>query len=409
MDTRVHRLTLCGLLLAGLLVASSSAQATSVWRGVARDGKYDGAGLLTKWPEGGPKLVLEVDGLGAGHSSPAVTEDRIHVTGMVDSVGYLYALDKKGTVLWKTSYGREWYESHSGVRGTPTVSDTYVYVQSGRGRVVCLDPADGKEVWAVDMAKAFRAKMPKWGHAETMLLDGNKIYCTPGGPDVAVAALDRTTGKTIWTCKANGEASGYCSPVIMQHNKKRMLVTMLGASIIAVDPSSGKLLWQHPHNTKHSVNPNTPLYYKGSIIFTSGYNKGAAMLKLSADGTKATEVWADTLFDVQMGGAILLDGHLYGSGHRNRGWKALDVATGKVTGTLDGLSAGCVISAGGLLYCYDDKGTVALVKPSPTKPAIISSFKIAKGAGPHWAHPVIRDGKLYVRHEAFLMVYNISG
>jgi outer membrane protein assembly factor BamB len=241
-----------------------------------------------------------------------------------------------------------------------------------------------------------------------MLLMGNKLICTPGGTGASVAALDRNTGKTIWTCKAGTEKSGYCSPVLMKHGKGQLLVTMLGASIIGMVPSSGKLLWQHPHTTKHGVNANTPLYHNGNIIYVSGYNQGVGMLKLSADGKQVTQAWRDTLFDVQMGGAILHDGYLYGSGHRNKGFKIFDTNSGTVAHSDSTIGTGCVIMADGLLYCYSDKGTMSLVKPTPQKCSVLSSFKVTKGEGPHWAHPVIHNGKLYVRHGQMLMVYRIK-
>jgi outer membrane protein assembly factor BamB len=390
------------------LPISAFSQAETVWRGTQRDGKYDGKGLLDKWPEKGPKVLFTVENMGDGFSSPAVTSDRIYVTGMVADMGYLFALDMQGKTVWKTAYGKEWNSDHPGVRGTPTVAGKLVYVESGQSRVVCLNTADGKEVWAVDMVKEFGAQIPQWGHAENLLLNGNQLICTPGGTKATVAALDAATGKTLWTSPGDKQISGYCSPVLINHGANALLVTMLAKSIIALDPASGALLWQITHETEYGVNPNTPLYSNGNILYFSGYGQGAGMLKLSADGKKVTPVWKEPRFDIQIGGAILIDNFLYGSGHKNKGWHCLDITTGKIVYTMKDIGGGCVISAGGLLYCYSEKGTMSLVKPGSRNFTVVSSFEISQGTGPHWAHPVIKDGKLFLRHGNVLMVYSIG-
>jgi hypothetical protein len=184
---------------------------------------------------------------------------------------------------------------------------------------------------------------------------------------------------------------------------------MLAASVVGVDPASGTLLWQHPHPTEHGVNPNTPLYTDGRLVYFSGYGEGAGMLELSADGTKITRGWRQPAFDVRMGGGVLLGNTLYGSGQTNQGWHALDITSGTITHTTRTFGGGCVISAEGLLYCYSEKGTLALVKPGAKGLSVVSKCRIPKGQGPHWAHPVIDDGRLYVRHGDVLMVYDIRG
>ena len=385
------------------------AQVDSQWRGPDRDGVYPGEKLLKKWPAAGPKLVKEIFGLGEGYSSASVTNDRIYITGMIEGNGYLFAFDLKGKPLWKSLYGPEWSDGHPGSRTTPTIVGKKIYLMSGHGQVWCFDNA-GKKIWSLDLIKDFKAKQLRWGMTESPLVDGDRVFCTPGAADVMMMALDRHTGKIIWKIKGNGEASAYSSPCLIKHGKKRLLLTMTGKSVVAVDADKGEYLWSQPHKTKYDINPNTPLYHKGFVFTVSGYGTtGSQLFKLSPDGKNAKLVWTEKTLDSQMGAAILSGGYIYGSGHTNKGWHWLDWKTGAVQFTAKEIGRkGNIIFSDGMLYCYSEKGDVALVKPNPKKLEVVSSFKIEKGSGPHWAHPVIEKGRLYVRHGDVMMIYDIS-
>ncbi len=396
-------------LIVGVCVLVSFGQIDSQWRGSNRDGVYSNETLLKTWPASGPKLLWSYDGLGDGHSSAAVTSDRVYMTGMTEGKGYLFAFDMTGKLLWKSHYGPEWDDGHDGSRTTPTVVGNRIYIMSAEGLCVCFD-TKGKKVWHVYLIKDFKARNLRWGMTESLLVDGDRVFCTPGGPDVMMVVLDRHTGKVIRKIKGNGEKSAYCSPVIVKHGKLRLLLTMTGRSLVGLDADTGAYLWSVPHITKYDINPNTPLYHKGFIYTVSGYGSGGQMFKLSPDGKKATLVWADKTLDSQMGSAMLVDGYIYGSGHRNKGWHCLDWKTGKVKFTAKEVgNKGNIIFSDGLLYLYGEKGDVALVKPNPGKLDIVSSFAIDKGSGPHWSHPVVKKGRLYLRHGEVLMVYDISG
>jgi outer membrane protein assembly factor BamB len=391
--------------------------AASSWRGPARDGVYsDETNLLKSWPAQGPKLVLTLTGIGSGYSSPTVFGDRIYVSGMIDKTGYLFAFDTKGSLLWKTAYAPEWSNlypmSFPGVRGSPTADGSHVFIQSGPGHVVCLNAADGKVVWSVDMLNEFGVIKPYWGHAETMILFEGKLICTPGGTKASVAALDTATGKTLWSVKAGEEKAAYCSPILVTYESKPLFVTMLEKSVIGIDPASATLLWKFTTETTSGVQANTPLYQNGSIIYASsdskGKDKGAGMIKLSADGKSVIKVWISKKFDPAIGGIVLLDNKVYGFGAANKGLHSLDMNTGTIVHTLKQNKGGVVIAADGMLYCYNEEGTVFLVKPEESGITMVSSFKIDKGKGPYWAHPVINSGKLFVRHGEFVFVYEIA-
>jgi len=395
--------------LLSLLPGSSfiSGQIDSQWRGPERNGIYPAENLLKEWPEKGPQLVWSVEGLGEGFSSPAVTSDRIYLTGMDKSEGFLFAYNKKGDLIWKTSYGPEWNGSHSGARSSPTVVGDKIYLESAKGQVVCFD-SQGKRIWSVDLIKTFGAKNLEWGMTESLLVDGDRVFCTPGGPKVTVAALNRHSGETLWTVRSKGETSGYCSPCLVKHGAVNLLLTMTANAVIGVDADKGEFLWRYSHTTEYDVNANTPLYKDGYIYSVSGYGTGGQKFELSENGRTIKRLWWQRNQDTQMGASVLLDGFIYGCGHNNRGWQCIDWQTGKSKYKAREIGhRGAIIFADGMLYCYSEGGHMALVKPNPNDFDVISSFRIRKGSGEHWAHPVIKDGRLYVRHGDTLLVYNI--
>jgi len=396
------------LLFFDLAYSVALGQVNSQWRGPHRDGVYPNESLLKSWPKEGPKLIWFVEGLGKGYSSPAVTGDRVYLTGMTSGEGFLFAFDKDGETVWKISYGSEWNGSRPGARTTPTVISDRIYLMSATGNVLCFSTA-GKRVWAVDLTARFGARNLQWGMTESLLVDGDRVFCTPGGPSVMIAALDRYSGKTIWKTKGNGETSGYCSPCLVEHGERRLILTMTAKSVVGVDADTGEYMWHQSHVTDYDVNANTPLYQSGYIYTVSGYGTGSQKFALSEDGTRVKRLWSQAGLDSQIGAVVLIDGYLYGSGHNSRGWHCLDWDTGKIQYTARKIgNKGAIIFSDGMLYCYSESGDMALIKPNPQEFEVVSSFRINKGTGEHWAHPVIKDGRLYVRHGDALMVYQIG-
>jgi len=387
---------------------SLHSQEVAQWRGPNRDGVYNETGLLKKWPDTGPKLIWHFDELGDGHTSAAVTGSGVYTTGMTDGKGFVFAFDRKGNLLWKKEYGAEWDVSHNGVRSTPLVVNNKTYVFGAYGELLCLNSADGKTVWSIDMTKQYGAPNIEWGLTENLLFDGNVLYCTPSGVDASMVALDMNTGKQIWKSKGNGETSAYCSPMVIKLPNKKIIVTMMEKSICGFDAATGALLWKFEHINKTNVHPNTPIYIDGYLYCTTGYGKGGVMLQLSADGSSVSEVWKNTFLDPKTGGVVVLNGRIYGTGDRNRKFFCLDWKTGKELFAVSDLAPANIIANDGLLYVYSESGKVSLVEPKPDGINIISSFPVPFGANPHWAHLVIRDGKLYVRHGTSLMVYDIA-
>ena len=404
------------LFLAILLTASvCCADDWPQFRGQNRDGKSAETGLLQKWPEAGPRQLWYVEGLGIGFSSVAVADGLIYTTGMLGSEGFLFAYDLNGKLQWKVSYGPEWSRSHKGTRTIPTVDGDRVYVFSGTGVLACFDAKSGEKKWAVGTLEKFQGSNIRWGIAESVLIVGPCAICTPGGADASIVALDKMTGKTVWTSKGLSEKSAYCTPALIEISDVQLIVTMLQKSVVGLDAKTAKVLWKD--NVKIGIgranHPVTPLYHDGYVYFTAGYDKGGVKYKLSPDGTEAIKMWEDKILDVHHGGVVLVDGYLYGANWRSnsRGdWVCLDWDTGKVMyETKWNGNKGAIIYADNMLYCYDENtGDVALVKASPESFEIVSSFRITRGSGMHWAHPAISDGRLYIRHGDVLMAYDIK-
>ena len=399
-----------------IFVLNSSAQFVQ-WRGPNRDGHFNETGLLKSWPEGGPQKILEVEKIGKGWSSPILVGDVIYTTGMIDTLDYLTAIDMQGNIKWQVPYGRSWNKSFPDTRSTPTVEDNRIYVQSGTGRLSCFERETGKEIWAVEVDRDFECEYHIWGNSETPLIVDDKVISTPGGPKTSVVAFDKMTGKLIWQSKSLGGQRVYASATIYQHNGFRYILAVIGTDLLAVVPETGEIAWSYKyHNPEKWDQPgliwtNTPISKDDKIFITMGYDYNAKMIKMTPDGKSVSEVFTDTIFDNHHHGVILTDGYLYGSNwiDNKRGkWVCMKWDTGEIMYENEWDTKGAMIMADGLLYCYNEKGNVGLVKPDPVGFNVISEFKITKGAGPHWAHPFIANGKLLLRHGDVLMVYDIK-
>ncbi len=397
-----------------LMVCVISVAAGEDWpqfRGLNRDGKSPEKGLLKAWPAEGLKPVWVVEGLGKGYSSVSVAGGTVFTTGMIGDAneGMLSAIDASGKITWQTKYGPEWDKMHPGARSTPTVDGDRLYELSGVGRLLCLDVKTGAVVWTRDLPKEFAGGAPMCGFAEAPLIYGSTVICTPGGKDAALAALDRKTGQTFWTSTGFSDLSAYCSPILIERGGMHIVVTITMRHIAGLDADTGALLWRQPFDTtaedpNHSV---APVYQDGLLYVTSGHGKGGQMFEIAPDGKAITPRWTDTVLNTVHGGLMLLDGYVYGSNAKGK-WVCLELTRGQVMYEDKGVGSGSIAYADGMLYCYGDHGTLGLVRATPKAYELVSQFKVTQGEGPHWAHPVISGGCLYIRHGDFLMAYRVS-
>ncbi len=400
------------IVLGLLLVTAAQGEDWPQFRGLNRDGKAPETGLLQEWPADGPKLLWSASGLGAGLSSVAVSDGMIYATGFVTEKkeGVLSAFDMEGKLLWQTNYGAEFDdESYAGTRSTPTVDGGRLYEWTGKGVLQCLDAKTGAILWTRELAKDYAGVSPRCGYAEAPFVHKETVICTPGGRDAALVAVDKNTGKTVWTSTGFSDFPAYCSPILVKRGDLNLLVTITARNVDGLDAETGKLVWSLSFDTtaedpNHSV---APACGEDWLYITSGHRDGGQMYKLSPDARSLTRSWSDTTLNTLHGGLISLDGYIYGSSSRGK-WVCLEAKTGQVMYETTGVGMGSVAFADGMLYCYGEKGTLALVRATPTAHEIISKFKISQGEGPHWAHPVISGKRLYIRHGDALMVYAIG-
>jgi outer membrane protein assembly factor BamB len=378
------------------------------WRGADRSGVYCENSLLKSWPEEGPELLWKFAGLGNGYGSPVITKTNIFINGEIDTVSCLFAFDLSGKYLWKSKIGKEWTQSYPGSRSTPTVVNDLVYVTAGWGQVACLDAWNGKERWSVNMMTDFHGKVPRFGFSESLLVDGNTVYCSPGSPDTNVVALDRFSGKINWISKGAGEMTSYCSPMLICLPQRNILVTFSKTTLLGIDTKDGKLLWSYKQEGEEiDCQVNTPIFEKGIIYCVAGNGNGAFKLKLSDDGTQVTEIWKNGRCDNLMGGFIKVNDYIYTSGYEKRQYYIVETRDGQITDSVK-FDRGSIIYADGMLYLYNEKGEVGLFKPNGHGMEQVSSFKVTLGTKAHFAHPVICNGVLYIRHGKSLLAYKIK-
>jgi len=416
-QSRARRLPLFLLATTALAVLApraAGAEASPEWpqfHGPNRDNISTETGLLKQWPEGGPKRLWTASGIGHGFSTVAIAGGRIYTAGNIGEDTVITALDPSGKTLWQAKNGPADHHDRPGSRGTPTIDSGRLYHESPNGDVVCLDAATGKRVWGLNILRKFNGRNSRWGLAESLLVDGDRVVCVPGGETVSMAALDKTTGKTVWTAQGTGDKPGYASPVLIDYKGLRQIVTMMSASVVGVHADTGKLLWRHDHKAYEDETVSTPVFHDG-LIAVSTLGPGAARcLRLIVSGQTAsvTQVWHTGVLDNHHGGILALDGYIYGTKVRDT-WVCLDFRTGNVMYKADGVGKGSLTCADGMFYTYSERGLMGLVKATPKGHDVISQFRIPKGGkGPAWAHPVVCGGRLYLRHGDFLYCYDIRG
>lgn len=383
------------------------------WHGRWRDGISRETGLLQVWPEGGPKLLWTAEGLGRGWSGPIITGGYIYLAGDFGQDCYVLCLDSQGRERWRTLNGKAWTRNHQGARASCAYADGRVYHMNGHGRLTCLDAETGKELWAQEVLERFGGKPITWGLAECVLVHEGKVFATPGGQQAFMVALDAKTGRPAWTSPplddADAQRTGYASPILINFGGRKLLVNLALRAIVCLDADTGKIYDTFPMRTKYDASCATPVYHRGGIFYTLPTKSGAVFLDLAPgdDGVRFRKKW-DGRMDNCNGGAVAVDGYIYGSGWDDTGWICYDVATGAQAYESRDLARGAPTYADGRLYCLGEDGTMALVRPGPKAFDIVSRFRLVeKKCNDAWTHPVILDGRLYLRYHDRLTCYDI--
>jgi outer membrane protein assembly factor BamB len=401
------------------------------FRGPNRDGVCTETGLLQKWPEGGPKLLWKINGLGTGLSTVSIANGKLFTlgdlkpAGQTDDAQYVLAFDlATQKQLWATRIGPRWDDTNGGSRCVPTIDGELAYAISTEGDIVCLETATGNIRWQKSFVKDFQGQMmSRWKFSESPLVDGDKVVCTPGGKNAMLVALNKKTGDTLWRSSVpnlgskGGDGAGYASMVATDIEGVRQYIQLIGRGVVGVAADTGKFLWGYNRVANNVANISMPVVRENYVFASTGYQTGSGLVKISKSGDqwKADEVYflAGNELQNTLGGMVLAGDYIY-SGHGHNAGEAICVEflTGKIAWKAKGLSGGnaCVLYADGhLIYRWEKDGLVALVEANPKEFKVVSTFKPAVNDGPAWPYPVIHDGKLYLRSQDTLMCYDVRG
>lgn len=425
-------LSLVSLTAVGPWLATAKADDWPQWQGPDRTAVSQERGLLQEWPKEGPPLAWKGTGLGKGMGGIAVSRGRIYTTGDdSENTAWLYVFNESdGKPAWSAKIGPGGNPGNIfkpfGPRATPTIDGDRLFILSQSGDLVCFATDDGKEIWRVNYIKDFGGINPVWGFSESPLVDGDKIICTPGAADAVLMALDKQTGKPLWKTKVPEGPTGnrgflgtsgaaYASAIAIDFEGVRQYVQLTATTLVGVAASDGKLLWRYdrPSNT-HRINCTTPLYHDGIVYASSAYDAGGGAVKLSKEAGGAfttTEVFFSPRMKNHHGGMILLDGCLYGGSGGNEGGflKCLDIKTGADLWSERQAPKGSLIMADQRLYLRTERSEMILIEPNRERYVERGRFQQPdRSREPAWTHPVIANGKLYVRDQDVLFCYNIK-
>jgi len=387
----------------------------SQWRGPNRDGLSTETALLKEWPKDGPPLLWKATGLGAGFSGVSVAGQSVFTMGDQTDANHVLALNRPdGKLLWSTKLGKAGapgWGGFTGPRATPTVEGGLVFALGQFGEVICVNAADGKEVWRKHLTTDFGGPLMEWGFSESPLVDGDKVMFTPGGPKGTIVALNKKNGDLIWQSKDWTDNAQYSSIIVAEIDGVRQYVQLTDKSIAGVAPKDGKVLWKAARKGSTAVIP-TPICADGYVYTTSGYGIGCNLFKVAkgSDFT-ATQVYANKVMVNHHGGVVKLGEYLYGHSD-SKGWTCQNFKSGEAQWQeKDKLGKGSLVYADGRLYCREEaeKGVVALLEATPSGYVEKGRFTPPDRSGKQsWPHPVVAGGKLYLRDQDVLLCYDVQ-
>ncbi len=406
---QTKRSTLAALTVFAVVCATSAAD----WpehHGPGRSNISPEQELARQWPEKGPPALWTYAPCGRGYSGVTIARGMIFTAGDFGNEEKLLALDMKGQLVWEAANGKAWRRSSPGSRATPTYSDGVLYHMNPLGRLAAYEAQSGKSLWNVDLQARFKARYGIWAFAENVIVEGNAVLCMPGGPQGRVVALDRHTGKTLWANTEIEYSAAYCSPIVVTHAGLRQWISLTQRSVVSVDVTTGRLLWSAPFVPRSPQNSLTPVFRDGHVFVACGHSSGGTLLKIDLPGRTATTVWERTDLDDCHSGAFLLQGRLYGCACRQGGRSlfCVDYLTGRSIKEDQSFGKVGMTCAAGMIYCLGHRGTLSLLDITSEGFNLLSQFALPKKpANSYLAHPVVCDGRLYIRCDQDLYAYDV--
>ena len=386
------------------------------WRGAQRDGKSAEKGLLAKWPDGGPKLLWQTKNLGSGYSTPSVVGEQLFViSNQGNEKEEVIALSTiNGNKLWSTTIGKVGTNQgpqYPGARATPTVSGDSVYALGSDGDLVCLDTKHGEKKWAKNLKTDFGGLAGMWAYTESPLIDGDVLICSPGGATATVVALNKSTGVPIWKSPiAEGDAASYSSPIITSVDGVKQYVLFLGKGVVGLKADTGELLWRYTKTSDAQANIATPIV-KGNYVYSAASRVGGGLVQVTGTQSEPREIYFAKSLPAGMGGSVLIDGNLFGS--IGATMACVDYLTGAIKWQDRGIGSASVCFADGRLYLHSDKNEIAMIEASTEgyKPLgnCTPPGTMDHGNAKAWTHPVISNGRLYIRDQGDIWCYDVRG
>ncbi len=423
-----------GCMTFGILQTESALRAAD-WpnfRGPSREATSPETGLLKTWPKAGPKLAWTTENLGSGYGSPALVGGKLFLLGTVGKEETLFSMGPDGKVLWKSPLGPVFdFDSNSwsgGPNSTPAVAEGKVVCLGSQGILACFDAATGKELWRSDLPKTFAAEVNPvgggpdnfgWGFSWSPIIEAGKVIITPGGTGGLLASLDLETGKLVWRSKGVAAQATYSTPTLGTIGGKKQIVAFTQNGPVGVALADGALLWSHKRETPYpDVVCTSPIVSNDLVYLSVGFGAGAETIRIKTEGDsqKAESVWSEKEIANDNGGVVLFQGHIFGF-HLKRGWQCQELATGKKIweSKRGSLGVGSLLIADGLILALgEEKAEVGLIEASLDKYTEKGKFKlpqeskIRKSRGKVWTHPVLSDGKLYLRDQDLLFCYEVK-
>ena len=398
------------------LAFTSAAQADDwpQWRGPERTGISKETGLLQTWPSDGPSLRWKATDIGTGYSSPSVAQGRVYLQTTRENDEFALVLDEKtGAKVWEAPIGKVGKNrgpQYPGTRSTPTVDGECVYCLASDGELICLDIAKGDTKWKKHLRQDLGGEDGAWAYSESVLIDGDVVVCTPGGKTAGLAALNKHTGETIWTSTIpNGGTAEYASIMIVDKGLMKQYVTFLRNGLVGVDAKTGRFLWMYNKTIDPGANILTPIVF-GDRVFSAGSRTGGGLVQLKAegDGVMAEQIYFARKMAPGIGGAVLLDGKLYGTSAQAIFCADFETGDEKWTDRAVGPASLCL--ADGRLYLrVHNTDDVVLVEPSSDGYKEQGRIKQPdRSKTQAWPHPVVANGGLYLRDQGVLLCYDVA-
>jgi outer membrane protein assembly factor BamB len=377
------------------------------WRGAHRDGTSAEHGLLKDWPKAGPPLAWRANGAGIGYSSFSAAAGRLYTLGARGSSEYLMAYDAAtGKKLWEIVHGRMFNnDMGDGPRATPTVDADRLITFGSSGDLSSVEAATGKVFWKINLLEKFGGSNLRWGLSESPLVLSDRILVSPGGRGAAIVALNKTDGSVIW--KSLGDEPGYSSAVLHEAGGIREAIYFTAQRALGIDVQTGKLLWSYDQVANRTANIATPIVRGNRVFLSSAYSTGAALLELTPSDNRITakQVYFTRDMRNHHASSVLIGDHLYGFSDAILTAMAFD--TGAVAWRDRSVGKGSIVFADDRLYLYSEAGVVGLAEASPAAYREHGRFHIQTGNAPAWSHPIVSNGKLFIRDQDTIYAYDV--